>query len=291
MTNELVTPQTPGWAEQLKQLLNGQGRFQNVARTHSHAVSFNDVDGTLDHGALGGLSDDDHTIYLKADGTRNLSGNLTVTAGVTIDAVDVGTHAHTGAGTNGPQIDHANLSNVTANQHHNQAHGASDHTDRTRRLWLPAGTIGADAEWIAAAGTPDFAQRNSLYGAIAFDEASAEAILSLRTVMIPNDYVSGLSIQLVWTNLGAGAGNVLWRVGYSVATNLSAFPAFTTADLVIAAPAQNILSYNIFSALTPTVSAGHLVNLSCGRIASDATDTLANDAGFLGYFLTYTADM
>lgn len=29
-----------------------------------------------DHGLLTGLSDDDHTIYLKADGTRSLSGNL-----------------------------------------------------------------------------------------------------------------------------------------------------------------------------------------------------------------------
>lgn len=29
-----------------------------------------------DHGNLTGLSDDDHTIYLKADGTRNLSGDL-----------------------------------------------------------------------------------------------------------------------------------------------------------------------------------------------------------------------
>jgi len=33
-----------------------------------------------DHGGLTGLSDDDHTIYFKADGSRNLTGNL-VTSG------------------------------------------------------------------------------------------------------------------------------------------------------------------------------------------------------------------
>lgn len=38
--------------------------------------------GVTDHGALTGLSDDDHTQYLLADGTRALSGNLTVTGTV-----------------------------------------------------------------------------------------------------------------------------------------------------------------------------------------------------------------
>ena len=32
-----------------------------------------------DHGNLSGLSDDDHTQYLLADGTRDLDGDLTVT--------------------------------------------------------------------------------------------------------------------------------------------------------------------------------------------------------------------
>jgi len=48
---------------------------------------------TIDHGGLLGLTDDDHTIYLLANGTRNLTGNLTVSAGVTIDGVDISVHA------------------------------------------------------------------------------------------------------------------------------------------------------------------------------------------------------
>src|SRR3990167_7496963 len=48
-----------------------------------------------------GLLSDDHTQYLLADGSRNLTGNLSVSAGVTIDGVDISDHVvaadpHTG---------------------------------------------------------------------------------------------------------------------------------------------------------------------------------------------------
>ena len=48
--------------------------------------------GAKDHGALTGLGDDDHTHYLLADGTRNLTGNLTVSSEVTIDGIDISAH-------------------------------------------------------------------------------------------------------------------------------------------------------------------------------------------------------
>jgi hypothetical protein len=43
----------------------------------------------VDHGSVGGLADDDHAIYLLADGTRNLTGNLATSAGVTVDGRDL----------------------------------------------------------------------------------------------------------------------------------------------------------------------------------------------------------
>ena len=42
-----------------------------------------------DHGNLGGLGDDDHTQYLRADGTRELTDDMTVTALKTIDGRDL----------------------------------------------------------------------------------------------------------------------------------------------------------------------------------------------------------
>lgn len=46
-----------------------------------------------DHGALTGLADDDHPQYLRADGTRQLTGNLAAATGVTVDGVDLSAHA------------------------------------------------------------------------------------------------------------------------------------------------------------------------------------------------------
>ena len=43
----------------------------------------------IDHGSLGGLMDDDHTQYLLADGSRDLTGDLSVDAGITIDGRDI----------------------------------------------------------------------------------------------------------------------------------------------------------------------------------------------------------
>lgn len=47
----------------------------------------------VDHGTIAGLTHDDHTQYLLSDGSRALSGNLSVNALVTIDGVDVSAHA------------------------------------------------------------------------------------------------------------------------------------------------------------------------------------------------------
>lgn len=47
------------------------------------------VAGGVDHGGLAGLGDDDHAQYLLANGTRNLTGDLTVDALITIDGRDL----------------------------------------------------------------------------------------------------------------------------------------------------------------------------------------------------------
>ena len=45
-----------------------------------------------DHGTLTGLTDDDHTQYLRTDGGRTLVGNMAVGDGYTIDGVDLSAH-------------------------------------------------------------------------------------------------------------------------------------------------------------------------------------------------------
>lgn len=67
----------------------------------------------IDHGYLGGLDDDDHTQYLLADGSRDLTGNLAVDAGITIDGVDISAHAADG------------------DAHHLESHTVASHSDTT----------------------------------------------------------------------------------------------------------------------------------------------------------------
>jgi hypothetical protein len=45
-----------------------------AGKVNTNMLDLPDINASLDHGALTGLGDDDHTIYLKADGTRNLTG-------------------------------------------------------------------------------------------------------------------------------------------------------------------------------------------------------------------------
>ncbi|HRW49391.1 MAG TPA: hypothetical protein P5333_17865, partial [Caldilinea sp.] len=67
-------------------------RRQNRSTT-INGVTLSAPPGVSDHGALSGLLDDDHEIYLLAAGGRTLTGNLPVAAGVTIDGIDLSAHA------------------------------------------------------------------------------------------------------------------------------------------------------------------------------------------------------
>ena len=229
----------------------------------------------IDHGGLAGLTDDDHTQYLKEEA----SGGL---------ASEVPDHTHADASQAGT-VAHSALTGVTANQHHNQAHGASDHTDRTRTIDLH--------DFVIAVGTPDIAVRgaNSRYAAWAFDGTGVfDEAITTQTIRIPQDFSSSLLVVLHWTNLGAGSGNVDWTVVAKVVNDtgdLNTTSGETLTSDTIAAPAQNIHKISVHSiSLSP--AAGDHLRLNVARLAltNTATDTLGNDVGLLKVQLVYTAD-
>ena len=135
-------------------------KFQKIENALKHIRSTTGSGGgsaalgtSTQHHNLQGLGDDDHSLYLRADGGRTLTGNLPVSPSITIDGVDISAHAadaeahhnEVSIGTGGlsaklsiaagqvltlAAINHSDLSNITANQHHNQVHDVvgSDHT-------------------------------------------------------------------------------------------------------------------------------------------------------------------
>ncbi len=69
------------------------------AAGHVDATMVND--GDIDHGSIGGLTDDDHTLYSKADGTRAFSG---VVGGVTpVSNADLATKGYVDTAVGGAQ--------------------------------------------------------------------------------------------------------------------------------------------------------------------------------------------
>lgn len=52
-----------------------------ASTNHIADATLHFTEASIDHGSISGLSDDDHTIYALADGTRDFTGEVTVTSG------------------------------------------------------------------------------------------------------------------------------------------------------------------------------------------------------------------
>ena len=88
---------------------------------------------SVDHGETSGLTDDDHTIYLK----EKASGGL---------ASEVPEHDHSAAAEAGT-VSHDDLTGVSANDHHDEAHTVASHSDTTATgAELETLTDGSDAD-------------------------------------------------------------------------------------------------------------------------------------------------
>lgn len=230
---------------------------------------YQDVTG-LDHGTLTGLTDDDHTQYLK----EKASGGV---------ASEVPTHTHAGA-SNAGTVAHTDLTSVGANDHHNQVHGASDHTDITRYVFIsPSMMTVDDATAINNEGsTPDLISR------ISFPEASNRSG-ALFSWMVPSDWASGAIVPtLIWA-AGTSTGDVRWIVSMSeiAAGDNPAEASGTTASLTVAD--STTAKYSSLAGITPT-AAGNLIKFNVERNANNAADTATGNVFLYGVRLEYTAN-
>lgn len=82
------------------------------ANTADRTYTFQNRNGTI--------ADDTDLAAKVSKAGDNLTGNLTADPGITVDGVDVGSHNHDGAGSNGAQIAHSALTGSTAGDPHTQ---------------------------------------------------------------------------------------------------------------------------------------------------------------------------
>lgn len=96
-----------------------------------------------------------------------------------------------------------------------------------------------------------------------------------------------VSITLVWANSAASVGDVRWTVTWTVAGDSeSGLTQTGTNSVTDTAPATAAPLRHTLAAPSIAVVPGKVLVLRVRRSATDAADTLANDAGLVGAIIT-----
>lgn len=150
-----------------------------------------------------------------------------------------------------------------------------DIRSRIPRIVLPAPVFSV----VVGGGTPSLSGDATSSDLVwwALDAAANEHVGT--TALIPEDWQT-YDVYLWWSNAGAGAGDVRWHVLAGGLVDASSI-ATTDGIFVTTAPALNVLKRTV-TRVGLTAPASRLAAFRVFRQASDASDTLANDAGFIG---------
>jgi len=148
---------------------------------------------------------------------------------------------------------------------------------RADRLWIPA------TQFEAALGTPVLSTARR-WPVVLMDAAITE--FTTASAIAPSAAWSAYDVDLYWTNVGAGAGNVVWVYNWE---HLSDGGTMTDAasgasPVTVAAPAQYVVKVTTL-ATAIALAADKIVNPRVVRSGEDAGDTLANDTGVIGLML------
>jgi hypothetical protein len=251
-----------------------------------------DDNSNLAYRAVGGVSDtqdfatftEKDDIYVSAS-DQYPDDSLLPTGGVGAagDITDIDPGDATAAGASGKWAD-------AAHQHENTAvpnnHGAAEHSNITRSLFLPVGDVTTDGGTIAVRGTaPDALRVLTL--------ADAASSGHSWTFAVPDDWASG---ALAWEIWHAGqtttSGSVRWTVDVlSAAEGASIVAAGSSSSFTGQAPttADLLVKETVLGLVTPA-AAGDLIRVNVRRIGADGADTYAASTSLIGVLVTYTAN-
>lgn len=144
------------------------------------------------------------------------------------------------------------------------------------RIWLPV-----------HAGPFDGSPTLTIVGTTPVLRLDASTNEGLALSCSPPSWWSTYNVDIYWTNSGTGSGNVVWYCSSTPSLTDGNTPAnaFFFQTAATAAPAQNVVKVTrgISGA---TATAGAPLSFIPVRFASNADDTLANDAGLYGLMLT-----
>jgi len=151
--------------------------------------------------------------------------------------------------------------------------------DRTRTLFVPA----TECENVT-----DGTYENQVWRG--WEMIDAKDCVCYGAFRCPPDYASGLSIQAIFESPSAGDARMRLRGYY--AANGEAYNTHSTTNTTV----DETIVANTLDQMTAAVSLGSIATgdyaiLECEREASHANDTVGDVVYFVGFLVSYTADM
>jgi len=213
--------------------------------THDHDLDYSALGHNHDHGALTGLGDDDHTIYLLADGSRDVSGDLLPSVTATHDLGNSTEHwdnvwtqrIHLGDGTNDSilyddtedrfelEFDGVVRAHIKASQAaHDGIAEDGGHADDQEF----DGSIGGTA--VTPTGTVTWTQSRSRLSVIYEDVNPADMACRLYSLTSPS---AGLVVETCFSRMHDDVSNpmvgIILTDGTSTGSNAQALSCYWTA--------------------------------------------------------------
>lgn len=235
-------------------------------------ISEETFNAVTDHGALTGLSDDDHTQYILVDGTRAFTGNVDIGANTltvnSIEIVGADGEVNKAAVEDSGNWDSAYTASHTVNQDTELDSGVVD-VDGSDNVTINQNSIAAFTSINASAVV------NTLYlkeGYVGICTNAPTAHLHLKTTVgsvrqaIETSAASDAELEFINTN----GGDVTWAMGLDYSDSKNFAIAYAAAD------GASLTTHKVFSINTDGV-----VDLKKGQIKFPATQNASADVNTL----------
>lgn len=138
------------------------------------------------------------------------------------------------------------------------------------------------AELSVQSGAPSLGVVATRYVGWLLDATTDEAVAG--TWDMPDGWLTA-HLDVYWTNVGAGAGDVRWGLYTDQTADGAALGGLAGDELTVTAPAQNVLKVSRI-VTGRAFTATSLQSMRVFRFGAAAADTLANDVALLGVQIT-----
>ncbi|MBA7637571.1 hypothetical protein ES703_45217 [subsurface metagenome] len=167
--------------------------------------------------------------------------------------------------------------------HHSEVHGAAQHNDVTRELFIPANS------GHVVTGSPSVRGR---FGAVT-GTANTDQPAVYFSIKVPDDFVSFTSLKAVWMS-PAAAGNMRWAFLSDYAAPGEVYSTHGDDPAVGVTATGGADKLNVQESANPITLAslvsGDYIGIGFSRSGSHADDTLDDAMYLLGLLFTYVAE-